>query len=118
MGLFGDRDLPDGAGDCPPIGQGYFNFTELAQDLLRAVSLSRHLFPLFRTRVSNIQTGSVFGGHVKLTYQATAEPAIFFVYSFVAVKINTRFAECPYNPTGFTMVQLHPIFEAAANNIL
>ena len=66
MGLFGDRDLPDGAGDCPPIGQGYFNFTELAQDLLRAVSLSRHLYPLFRTRVSNIQTGSAFGGHVKV----------------------------------------------------
>ena len=62
MGLFGDRDLPDGAGDCPPIGQGYFNFTELAQDLLRAVSLSRRLFPLSEPEFLTFTLIQLLGG--------------------------------------------------------
>ena len=59
--------------DRLPLSQGHFYLTELAQDLLRAVSLSRHLYPPLKTRVSNIHLGSAFWGHVSSKHEHAFE---------------------------------------------
>lgn len=46
MGLLSNPYLLDCAGNCLALGQGHFNFTKFAQDLLRTVSFSRHFYPL------------------------------------------------------------------------
>ncbi len=61
MGLLSNPYLLDCTGNCLARGQGHFNFTKFAQDLLRAVSLSWHLYPLIEPEFLTFTLAQLLG---------------------------------------------------------